>query len=75
MTMMKQIFGHRELAVETRVLKHDAEFAPNRDGVPGEVVAEHRGGAGLDRHQGRKNPEERAFPTAIGPQEPEDFTT
>src|SRR5215813_5621494 len=73
MSMMRQVLGHGELAVEARMLKHDPEFAADRGGVRREVVAKHRGAAGLDRYEGRKNLEERGLPTTIGSQKSEDF--
>src|SRR5208282_1192427 len=69
MTMMREIFADCQLAIETRMLKHDAEPAAHRNGFARQVVTEHTRTSRLNRHQRREQLEQSGFATAVGPQE------
>src|SRR5580658_7050022 len=73
MTMSGEILADRQLAVETRMLKHDAEAAPHRAGFARQVVAEEPRASRLNRRQRREQLEQRRFAAAVGSQEAEYF--
>ena len=70
---MGEVLGDGKLAVNTRMLKHDAEAAPQGDGRGAQVVTEDADGAGLQRHQGGEQFEESGLAAAVGTEQPEDF--
>src|SRR5208282_1600988 len=69
MTMIGEIFADRQLAIETRMLKHDAEPPPQRTGFARQVVTEHSRASRLNRHQRREQLEQSGFAAAVGSQE------
>src|ERR1019366_1177105 len=69
MTVSREIFADRQLAVETRVPKHDPEPPPHRPGLAGQVVTEHSRASRLNRHQRREQLEQSGFAAAVGSQE------
>src|SRR5208282_756491 len=71
MTMMRQILADRQLAIETRMLKHDAEPPPHRAGFARQVVTEHTRTSRLNRHERREQLEQSGFAAAVGSQEAE----
>src|SRR5208283_1871743 len=73
MTVSREIFADRQLAVETRMLKHDAEPAPHRTGFARQVVTEHSRASRLNRHQRREQLEQSGFAAAVGSQEAKDL--
>src|ERR1035437_4417676 len=73
MTMMREIFADRQLAIETRMLKHDAEPAPHRTGFACQVVTEHLRTSRLNRRQRREQLEQSGFAAAVGSQEAENL--
>src|ERR1039458_6474470 len=66
MTVSREIFADRQLAVETRMLKHDAEPPPHRTGLAGQVVTEHSRASRLNRHQRREQLEQSGLAAAVG---------
>src|ERR1035437_10959322 len=73
MTRMREIFADRQLAIETRMLKHDAEPAPHRTGFACQVVTEHLRTSRLNRRQRREHLEQSGFAAAVGSQEAENL--
>ena len=73
MTMSREIFADGQLAIETRMLKHNAQPPPHRAGFARQVVAEESCASRLNRRQRRQQLEERGFAAAVGSKEPEDF--
>ena len=55
------------------MLKDHADPAPQRLGGPAQIAAQDARVAGLDRHQGREQPEEGGLAAAVGAEEAEDF--
>src|SRR5208282_1840015 len=73
MAVMGQVLRDSQLAVQARMLKDDTELASDRHGVGREVVAEHRGVAGLNRHESREQFEQGGLAAAVGPEKSEDL--
>src|SRR5271166_1777655 len=73
MTVSREIFADRQLAVETRMLEHDAEASPHCDGLAREVVAEHSRATRLNRRQGREQFEQGGLAAAVGSEEAKDL--
>src|ERR1017187_1412747 len=69
MTVTREISADRQLAVETRMLKHDADPPPHRTGLAGQVVTEHSRASRLNRHQRREQLEQSGLAAAVGSQE------
>ncbi len=61
-----KVFAHRQVVVAKGVVADEREVAPGAGAVGREVVAEHLGGAGLQRHEPRKQAEERRLARAVG---------
>src|ERR1700721_3078092 len=51
MTMCREIFADRQLAIETRMLKHNAQSPPHHTGLACQVVTKQPRASGLDRRQ------------------------
>src|SRR5271167_2615046 len=73
MTMRREVFADGQLAVETRMLKHDAELPPHRARFAGEIVAEQPRASRLNRRQRREQLEEGSLAAAVGAEKAEDF--
>ena len=73
MTMSSEILADGQLAIETRMLKHNAEPPPHRTGFARQVVAEESRTARLDRRQRREQLEQSGLAAAVGSEEAEDF--
>src|ERR1019366_3286111 len=69
MTVIREIFADRQLAIETGMLKHDAEPAPHRTGFARQVMTEHARASRLNRRQGREQLEQSGLAAAVGSQE------
>jgi sortase A len=61
-----KVFPHRQVVVTTRVVADEREVAPGAGAVGREVVTEHLGRAGLQRHEPGKQAEERRLARAVG---------
>ena len=74
MPLVAQVLLHRELAVDARVLEHDADVTAHVARRRPHVVAVHARGAGTRRQQGRQDAEERALPAAVRPEQREELS-
>src|SRR5271167_3689482 len=74
MTVSGQIFADRQLAVETRMLKHDAEPPPHGTGLARQIVTEQSRTSRLNRRQRREQLEQGGFAAAVGSEEAKDFS-
>src|SRR6266849_2922684 len=68
MTMMREVLGHGQLAVEPRMLKHDAQPPPHPSRLAREIVPENPRAPRLNRRQRREQLEQRALAAAVGPE-------
>ena len=73
MTMSREIFADGQLAIETRMLKHNTEPPPHCSGFARQVVAEESCASRLNRRQRREQLEERGFAAAVGSKEAKDL--
>ena len=73
MTMRREIFADGQLAIETRMLKHNAEPPPHRGGFTRQVVTEEPRAARLNRRERREQLEQGGLAAAVGSEEPEDL--
>src|ERR1700719_1742756 len=64
--MMREVLGHGQLAVEPRMLKHDAQPPPYPGRLAREIVPEHPRAPGLNRRERREQLEECALAAAVG---------
>ena len=63
-----------EVAVERRVLEHEADVPADVVALIDDVEAAHAGGAGGGPHEGAEHVDRRALPGAVGAEEAEDLT-
>src|SRR5271155_267611 len=73
MTVSREIFADGQLAVETRMLKHDAEPPPHRGRFAREIVTEQLRAARLDWCERREQLEQGRFAAAVGSEKAEDL--
>ena len=73
MTVSREIFADGQLAIETRMLKHDAEPPPHRSGFTRQVVPEQPRAARLNRRERREQLEQGGFAAAVGSEEAKDL--
>src|SRR5277367_453085 len=75
MTVRGEVFADCKLAVETRMLEHDAQPSPHRAGIAGQIVTEEARVASLNRSQRREQLEQRGFAAAVGSKETENLAS
>src|SRR5271170_7108536 len=75
MTVRGEIFADCKLAVETRMLEHDAQPSPHRAGIAGQVVTEEARAASLNGSQRREQFEQRGFAAAVGSKKTENLAS
>src|SRR6266852_5560218 len=73
MTMMREVLGHGQFAVEPRMLKHDAQPPPHPGRLARKVMPKYPRAPRLNRRQGREQLEKRALAAAIGPEKTENL--
>src|SRR6202166_1419134 len=73
MTVMREVLAHGQLAVESRMLKHDTEPPPYPGRLAREIVPEHPRAPRLNRRERRQQLEERALAAAVGPEKTENL--
>src|SRR5262249_55862648 len=69
-----QVLGDREIAVECRLLKHDADAATHGAAVVHDVVSQNPGAAASGTQQGRKEMDCRGLARTVGTEQREEFT-
>src|ERR1700719_3403055 len=73
MTVSREILANGQLAIETRMLKHNAQSPPHRAGFACQVMTEEPRTASLDRRQCREQLEQSGLSAAVGSEEAENF--
>ena len=73
MSLPAQVLLDGELLVQALRLEHDADLAPHRIWLAGDIVPGDRGFARRRRHHGGKDPEDRRLAAAVGPEQSEDL--
>src|SRR5260370_31315100 len=73
MTMMRQVLGHGQLAVEPWMLKHDAQPPSHPGRLAREVTPQYPRAPRLNRRQRREQLEQRALAAAIGSEKSENL--
>src|ERR1700682_427969 len=73
MTMMREVLGHGQLAVESRMLKHDAQPPPYPGRLAREIMPKNSRAARLNRRERREQLEKRALAAALGPEKSENL--
>src|SRR5271170_5336515 len=73
MTVRGEVFADGQLAVQTRMLEHDAEPSPHRAGIASQVVPEEARASSLNRSQRREQFEQRGLAAAVGSKETENL--
>src|SRR5271155_1680702 len=75
MTVRGEVFADSQLAVETRMLEHDAQPSPHCARIAGQVVTEEARAAGLNGSQRREQFEQRGLAAAVGSKETENLAS
>src|SRR6266850_1139873 len=73
MTMMREVLGHGQFAVEPRMLKHHTQSPPYPSRLARQVMPENPRAARLNRREGREQLEQRALAAAIGSEKSENL--
>jgi sortase A len=70
-----QVLPDGEVVVTEGLVAHEREVATGAPTVVGEIVAEHRGLPGIQRHQSGQQPEQRGLPGAVRTRQEDDLAT
>ena len=65
-----QVFHYRQIFVQTKLLRHIAEYAVERRVVFDRIEAKHAGTAFIRLQQSRQHPHQRGFARAVRPHQP-----
>ncbi len=65
-----EVFHHRQVFVQTKLLRHIAEYAVERRVVFDRIESKHAGTAFIRLQQSRQHPHQRGFTRAVRPHQP-----